>query len=230
MQEKSGISSFALKIIAIVGMTCNHASWLFSEQLPFPVMCVMEGAGGITFPIMAFLLAEGWRHTSDIRKYEIRLGVFALVSQIPYSLFLDNQCNVLITLLLGLVLLHLRSVVRKRALWWVLVAGGVVVSGACDWGFIGIPMILISALMPTQRERALYSAALPTLGFGLPALFELAMGSVAALPVVLYAFGNGIAGLLLCCYNGKRGRPLKWFFYAYYPAHIALLGLIHLCL
>ena len=36
------------------------------------------------------------------------------------------------------------------------------------------------------------------------------------------------AAALLCCYSGRRGRPLKWFFYVYYPLHIAVLGCAHL--
>ncbi|MEG1932124.1 MAG: TraX family protein [Pygmaiobacter sp.] len=28
---------------------------------------------------------------------------------------------------------------------------------------------------------------------------------------------------LMLCYNGKKGRGLKWLFYVFYPAHIALL-------
>lgn len=227
MGSTRGISSLSLKVIAIIGMTCNHASWIFADSLPFPLLCLLEGAGGFTFPIMAFLIAEGWRRTSNISKYEIRLTVFALISQIPFSLFLAPQGNVLITLLLGLLLLHLHDVLKSRAVWWATVVAGVVVSGACDWGFIGVPMILIAAFMPTRRQQALYSSALPMAGFGLPALVELAMGSPAVLPALLYALGNGAAGLLLCSYNGKRGRPLKWFFYVYYPAHIAILGVAH---
>lgn len=226
MGSNRGISSFSLKIIAIVGMTCNHASWVFSDLLPFPLLCALEGAGGLTFPIMAFLLAEGWRHTSDIRKYETRLAVFALVSQIPYSLFLAQQGNVLITLLLGLILLHLHDILKNRAVWWVAVAVGIVVSAVCDWGIVGILMILIAALMPTRRQQALISAVLPMAGFGIPALIGVVSGGIEALPSLIYALGNGAAGLLLCVYNGKRGRPLKWFFYAYYPIHIALLGAV----
>ena len=227
VRSAGSLTSFSLKVVAIVGMTCNHLSWIFADQLPFPLLCVLEGAGGLTFPTMAFLLAEGWRHTSNIGKYEFRLAVFALVSQIPYSLFLDRQCNVMVTLFLGLVLLHLLGVMKQRVLWYAAVAVGVVASGACDWGFIGVPMILIAAFMPTRRQQALCSAALPVAGFGIPAALELAAGNIGALPALLYAVGNGIAGLLLCAYNGKRGRPLKWFFYAYYPAHIAVLGIAH---
>lgn len=227
MRSVDGITSFSLKMIAIAGMTCNHAAWIFADQLPFPLLCVLEGAGGLTFPIMAFLLTEGWRHTSNITKYEIRLAIFAVISQIPYSMFLGMQCNVLVTLLLGLFLLHLHGILKNRVIWWIAVAAGILVSSACDWGIIGIAMILIAAFAPTQRQRALYPTILPMLGFGIPALLEMASGSTSALPALLYALGNGIAGLLICGYRGKRGRSLKWFFYAYYPVHIAVLGIVH---
>ena len=46
------------------------------------------------------------------------------------------------------------------------------------------------------------------------------------LPFMLYAFVGCTGAIpLLLSYNGRRGRPLKYFFYAYYPAHIFVLGL-----
>ena len=57
-------------------------------------------------------------------------------------------------------------------------------------------------------------------GFLLPLL--LAIG----LAFALYPLVGCTATIpLLWAYNGGRGRPMKWFFYAYYPAHIAVLGL-----
>ena len=46
------------------------------------------------------------------------------------------------------------------------------------------------------------------------------------LPFALYGLVGCTAAIpLLLAYNGLRGKPLKWFFYAYYPAHITVLGL-----
>ena len=224
---RGAISSSTLKITAIVGMTCNHTAWLFADVLPFPVYCILTGVGGLTFPIMAFLIAEGWRHTSDCRRYLLRLGLFALVSQIPYWLFLSHELNVMFTLFIGLLVLHLHDVMKNRIAWFGVVVVGVAASALCDWGIVGVPMILMAGLLPTLRERALYSAALPCAAFGIPALLSLMAGNPNAIATLLYALGNGAAGALLCTYNGTRGLPLKWFFYVYYPAHIAVLGVIH---
>ena len=35
-----------------------------------------------------------------------------------------------------------------------------------------------------------------------------------------YEWYGAFAGLLMLCYNGRRGGGHKTFFYAFYPAHI----------
>ena len=54
-----GVSSFTLKVVAIVGMTFNHACYIFYPYLPAEALLLLFGFGGLTFPIMAFLLVEG---------------------------------------------------------------------------------------------------------------------------------------------------------------------------
>lgn len=225
--ESRGLTSFSLKVVAIVAMTCNHASYIFQDQLGFPLYCVLEGVGGLTFPIMAFLITEGYRYTSNVKHYMARLAVFALIAQVPFFLFLDARGNVLFTLLIGLALLYLHDRLTNRAAFWVAVSLGALASLCCDWGFIGVIVILIGGLMQTKRERALYGPFVAALGIGLPAAIGLPSDFFAALPQLLYAVGCAAAGLLILGYNGQRGRPLKWFFYLYYPAHIAVLGLWH---
>lgn len=113
MKPMPSVTAFALKVAAIVGMTCNHIANVFGSELPGGAMVVLYSLGGLTFPIMAYLLCEGYRHTSSVRRYAERLAVFAVVSQIPYSLLFGATGNVLITLLIGLGMLWL--VDRQRA-------------------------------------------------------------------------------------------------------------------
>lgn len=253
-----GITSSTLKIIAIVGMTANHGAWIFAPFLPFPALCALLACGGVTFPIMAFLLVEGYRHTSSPGRYAARLLFFALIAQIPYSLFLSSNLNVLFTLLIGLALLHvhdhglpsiggqgrqderaaleqdgkLARFRQSRVTFWVSVVIGVAVSSLCDWGVLGPLMILMGYLMPTRTQRIIAPLALAVLSIGLPQAEELlAGGGMNALPYLLYALvGCTSAAPLLFSYKGARGLPMKYFFYAYYPLHILVLGLLRIAL
>ncbi|MDY3980998.1 TraX family protein [Paraeggerthella sp.] len=224
---RRGVSSFALKIVAIVGMTANHASYMFYPYLPAEAFCLLFGLGGLAFPIMAFLLVEGYRRTSSVPKYARRLLVFALISQVPYNLFLAGNLNVLFTLLIGLAMLHLYDRLENRAGFWAIAAALTAASSLCDWGILGPVMILMMKVLEDRRQRVVYPLLVPILTEGIPALARyLASGNLALLPFALYPLVGCTATIpLLLSYNGKRGLPMKWFFYAYYPLHILALGL-----
>ena len=149
-----GLSSFVLKVVAIVGMTCNHAAYVFAGHLPFVGECVLFAVGGVTFPVMAYLLVEGYRHTSNVKRYALRLAAFAAVSQIPYALYLASNANVLFTLLIGLGLLYLDDHASSRAWYGAGVVAGTLVSLVCDWGFLGIVMIVLFKYLQGARRSS----------------------------------------------------------------------------
>ena len=100
------LTSFQLKWIAIFSMAVDHTGALL-----FPEAMWMRGIGRLAFPIFAFLLTEGFFHTADLYRYLARLGVFALLSEIPYDLALSGtwwnpqRQNVFFTLFISLLLL-----------------------------------------------------------------------------------------------------------------------------
>ncbi len=106
-----GINSFQLKWIAVITMIIDHTGAVL-----FPDNMVFRYIGRIAFPIFCFLLVEGFFHTRDVRKYMLRLGLFALISEIPYDLaFRDTVLefehqNVFFALLLGVVMIWNGSV------------------------------------------------------------------------------------------------------------------------
>lgn len=223
---------------AIVGMTACHFGVLFQSALPFPAYCACQALGGATFPIMAFLVDEGYRHTRSVRRYAARLAAFALVSQVPYGLFFEPVSielggsqvplpwtgNVLFTLLLGLLLVWGYERARSRAVYWAACAAAVAASAFLDWGVAGPVMILMCHVLDGRRRRVL-PALVPVVALGLPALGGVLGGDVSQLPGLLYEAVGGMAAVgLLSAYDGARGPSLKWFFYVYYPAHIAVLG------
>lgn len=226
---RPGLSSFVLKIVAIIGMTANHTCYIYYQYLPTWALCAFLWLGGLTFPIMSFLLVEGYRHTSSVKRYAQRLLIFALVSQIPYGLFLGTNLNVMFTLLISLGLLYLNDHMQNRGAFWAATIVLTAVSALCDWGILGPLMVLLMQILPGRRERIIYPMLLPILGNGLPALIDFVAAGfdLTLLPFALYSLvGCTLAIPLLLSYNGQRGRPMKWFFYAYYPAHILVLGLV----
>lgn len=230
----AGITSFSLKIIAIIAMTMNHTANIFYDVLPFPALCVLYGAGGFTFPIMAFLLVVGYLHTSNVKKYALRLGLFALVAQVPYGLFLSPMGNVLITLLISLGILYADDHVKNRVVFWILFTVAIIGSLTCDWGFIGVIMVYLFKVLRGQRGAVMAPVGIAIAALGIPTLGSLITEVITVndwyyLPQALYPFiGCTFTIPLLSNYQGARGKPLKWFFYAYYPAHIAVLGMTYL--
>ena len=75
------------------------------------VYTVMRGVGRLAFPIFCFFLVEGFLKTHNVRKYAIRLGIFAILSEVPFDLGLFGQVwykdhqNVLITFFIALIML-----------------------------------------------------------------------------------------------------------------------------
>lgn len=239
-QHDTGITSFALKIAAIVGMACNHVANAFLPALPPALAFALYSVGGLTFPIMGFLITEGFVHTSNFRSYLFRLLAFAAVSQVPYSLLWGAEGNVLFTLAAGLVILKLRKAAREREIPLVACfAGGLLLVAAtalCDWGIIGPVMILVfHELRGSGPAGVGLTMLIPLASVGLPAVAELcalaitgAWGAIDSMTVFQlgYCFiGFTAATLLLSRYNGKRGAPLKWLFYLFYPGHLLIIWL-----
>ena len=79
------MSSFILKIIACFTMFIDHLRYIVPGN---PI--IMSYIGRLAFPIFAFQSANGYSYTKNLKKYLLRLLVFALISQIPYHLYFNT--------------------------------------------------------------------------------------------------------------------------------------------
>lgn len=92
-----------LKLIAIITMLIDHIGYIF-----FPQMRLFRTIGRIAFPIFAYQIAMGYKHTSSRPRYALRLFVFSLVAYLPYVFFNPNiepnflAFNVMFLLLAGI--------------------------------------------------------------------------------------------------------------------------------
>ena len=76
------LSGSALKVIALVSMVTDHDAYYLMEHGTL-LYEVMRCFGRIAFPVFAFLIAEGFRHTRNRMKYFLQLLGFAVVSEVP---------------------------------------------------------------------------------------------------------------------------------------------------
>ncbi len=256
-KTRINISSFVLKLVAIIGMACNHTAHVFGIYFPTEVTLALYSLGGLTFPIMAFLITQGYLHTSSLRRYALRLFIFALISQVPFSLLWGAEANVLFTLLIGLGIIYVYDRFGAGGTFILVLIAGLCLSYYCDWGIIGplmiwlvyalrrhrfcsifLPLLIPFALVgvygiigyvQTSELPMATTLATTTIEIGNIDTFELLPIQVIELGQIGYGIiGVGLAALLLCGYKGRRGVPMKWAFYVFYPLHLLILWAISL--
>ena len=207
-----GLNSFQLKCIAVLTMIIDHTGAVL-----FPGDLVFRYIGRISFPVFCFLLVEGSSHTRDMRKYMLRLGVFAVISEIPYDLaFRDTVLefghqNVFFSLFIGVVMMY---ALEKNAEWpikvtEVLLAMWVAVFLRTDYGFKGILLISIYYFLRRYRWRKHAAGA----------VWNLLWNQIQRYGV--------FATVFLVLYNGEKGPSMKYFFYLFYPLHLLVLYAIY---
>lgn len=242
------LNAYQLKCLAIVGMFTNHAVIALHEVIPFALQFPLFALGGLTFPIMAFFVVEGYKHTSNLKRYIGRLVIFGVLAQLPYMLAfreMGMRLNIMFTIILGLLLLLAYDRLKNRVLFWVLFALALVVSTGFDWPVIGVIVVILYRVISNESTRRVWpsvAAGIAMLITGIPPLFMLnspqvqaqleATGVDANFMIVNATFMIGCfaAAFFVRGFNGERGKQSRWLFYVFYPLHLAVLGAIALAL
>ncbi len=248
MEKKfNGISGSTLKIIAVITMFIDHTgsvivgrilnsrglpdiaqldpdaltSYFSADPFLYLSYFILRCIGRISFPLFCFLLVQGFCHTHDIKKYALRLGIFALISEIPYDLAVSstlvsfNHQNIFFTLFIGLLTMYACRTIEdsentqttfKTVFTVIIMVIGMTAAELLntDYGAIGVFCILILYLTRYNKSLQILSGCLSS----------------------LYQFPAPLAFLFVKHYNEKRGLNIKYFFYAFYPVHLLLLYLI----
>lgn len=240
---KPETTSTGLHIMAMVFMLCDH---LWGTLVPGNdwLTCV----GRISFPIFAFLIVEGYFHTKNLKKYVLRLLVFAVLSEIPFNLAMGSRVfypvhqNVLWSFLMALGLIHWNERAKQSGKVWKRIAVGcasVLIGAAAglltmvDFYHAGILTVLVFYFF-RQRRWWDYIGQLVCLWY---INAELLGGLVYEIPLgerTFYFARQSFALLALIpiwLYRGQQGYHSKWLQYAcytFYPLHLLILGVIKL--
>lgn len=230
-----------LKLIACVSMLIDHVTATF---IPAGTMWnyIGRGIGRIAMPIFCFALVEGFVHTRDVKKYFLRLSLFALVSELPFDLLFLNvrledlldfehfnyeylfmHQNMLFTLIIGLFTITLLDYIRNKYL-----------TRPAIYNTLGV-IIIVGAALVAEFTRTDYTS----LGVLCVLIFYFFRGNKVAISIMMVIWalffvsvGNYLEVLALLAlipiffYNGEKGKSPKYFFYACYPGHILCLYVI----
>lgn len=221
--RKFGLTNDQLKILAMVTMTIDHIGMLL-----FPRVLWFRIIGRLAFPIYAFMIAEGCRHTRSLSRYLGGMAAMAALCQIVSFVVTRSltQC-VLVTFSLSICLIILLKQAREKNTPWAKAAFGAGVAAV-----LVITELLPKLLPGFQVEYDFVGVALPVCVYGVIGKRRQLAAAAACLCLLGLAVGTlqwfALLSLpLLALYNGQRGKwGIKWLFYLYYPAHLAVLWLI----
>lgn len=218
------MSALTLRIIACAAMLLDHIGYITSDTF-------LRIIGRIAFPIFVYLIYNGFTHTSSRFRYALRLAIFALISQIPFSLFVYGTprffpWNVMVTLLLGLLSIWSLDILLKKPVFrWFALFPTLIICGLYYTGILssdyGIRGILFTVVFYCFDGKSLPKRVLTTLGMLVSVFYTYILGWGIAL--LKWVLGNGIivpsmtrwqflqifslgALIFIFMYNGKKGK------------------------
>ena len=209
------MSLFILKIIGIVTMFLDHYHYIVGGSE------ILNVIGRIAFPIFAFTLNEGYVHTRSLKKYLLRLFIFAVSIQMPSILFgYDYPMNIFFTLFLGLLSIYIFNLKKMNVILKIILIGFILFLSQkfkLDYGIYGILVIINFNIFRNNKFKILMNfLVLNIYNVIFPKVFDLPDTQLFSLISLVFIF----------MYNGEKGRSMKYFFYLFYPIHFFILEVI----
>lgn len=219
IMNKIKLSGNQLKILALVTMTIDHLGlMLLHDYVPFRII------GRLSFPIFAFMIAEGCRYTRYRLRYFLQIFFLAVLCQTV--LFITERSlyqGIFTTFSLSILMIYSVQWAKQKEssiAWFLpLITIGLFfllyrwmltilheTDFSIDYGFTGALLPLLVSLS-AKRKRQLLSAAVGIISICL-SIGDIQWYSLLAL-------------IPLKFYNGRKGTwNLKYLFYFYYPLHL----------
>ncbi len=223
------MSAFNLKIISFFLMVMDHI-YFYIDGTPIWFTYI----GRIVAPIYFFLIVESFFHTSNRKKFTLRLFGFAFITFLILNVMFKQPMNIFLSMSMGVLMMNILEFIKdnKKSLWKFCL--GIIsliivikLSLHTEASYIGVGMILIFYFCRGKKllMSILYVAF---------CIFEitLVIGTKYFLEELLfinYQWMMCFAIIPILFYNGKPGHKskfFKYFFYVAYPLHIIILLII----
>lgn len=207
------MNSFHIKLWACLFMLIDHIGYIM-----FPSIITYRIIGRGAFPLFSWLIAEGYIHTKDVKKYLVRLLIFATLYDIPFIIFpklvLDVQkdvLNIFFTLFLGLIAIYLYDKENNKILKIIKIAVIAMLAQIIrsDYGFYGVITIFLFYYNKNDFKKMALSQS--TLNI----VYFIITPSIQIISLISLIF--------IYLYNNEQGKKIKWFFYLFYPVHLIFI-------
>ncbi len=229
-----------LKFIACITMLIDHAGLIL-----FPDFAIFRIIGRISFPIFAFMIAEGCRYTKNKLKHFLMIFGLGVICQLAYVVTDVSSglsyMNILITFSFSVITIYCLQLFKKQIFsenkrgWRILGSAALFVCAVVgvyvfnefiqlDYGFCGAMLPVFASLFMFEPDTE--SETCKKLDKNIIHALCLLVGLVLLFfeSVNTFRFYALIALIPLLLYSGKRGKlNTKYFFYIFYPAHLVVI-------
>jgi len=210
--KKNSSSLEVIKYLAIISMIIDHTAIIFYDENE-----IMRFIGRFAFIAFSYLLAYNYRfHSKHHEQYKKRLLIFALLSQVPYSMIFGVQLNIFFLLWFGLVMIDALEMIRTKDLVLyptIIISTAIIVSWWEGYFLFGVFIIPLFYYVH-DKKTVFYLLLLDILLLNFSIVYAIA-GALSLL--VIYYIHSDI----------KFPRINKYFFYLFYPVHLITLYALH---
>ncbi|MBP5551124.1 MAG: hypothetical protein J6X93_03590 [Bacilli bacterium] len=229
------LTNNALKIIACISMVFDHIGVIM-----FPEVMWLRAVGRLAYPLFAFCLAEGCYYTKDKIKHLIVIAMLGVAIQLFEYVFLEMiDLSIFIVFSISIILIYLLDDIDKaiRNKKKILSAISIVTFLALLFGL----NVLVYYSLIFDANFGYYGIIVPVILYAVKKYLNkhswwiyvdciLLIGLFVARMIMtnnVYVLFSLFVIPLLLMYNGKRGKwKIKYFFYFFYPLHLAAIYLI----
>ena len=225
---KNRLSANQIKLIAAVSMLIDHVGYYL-----FPTVAVFRIVGRLAFPIFAFFIAEGCRHTKNRLRYWLVMAGCAVAFQfltifmqggftppITLSGVFSIPVNIFGTFAIAILVCYLFDFIKtKKILGFLLFLLGIFAVYALsryvefDYGFVGM-LVPLSAFVFTEKWSKFLFFALTLAVLASVSGWSVQYFSLVAIPILSFYGGH---------YGSKK---YKYWFYAFYPLHLVVIHFV----
>ena len=188
------------------------------------VALVLEFIYACAAPIYAFLLVEGFTHTSNFKNYVLRMAALAVVAEIPYNLAMNGQWlhtatrNPVFAMVLCLVMLYQFSRYPEKSFNHIVIKGFVILAAFLWVSMLrideGSSLLLLTAVIWAVRNRQNFRAIICCTAAFVCTIFS------------TYYLLAPFTFLVLHYYGGERNPDNKLAHYMVYPVLLLAFGLV----